>query len=86
VLHLLRIVTHHIVTIKTVTTRIPEDDEKALAELEAEMSADQSEVLRQLIRQGFSNWHQEKVLDELRDHTTTVRKAQNPQTSRTLRC
>jgi predicted HTH domain antitoxin len=60
---------------KTVTTRIPEDDEEALAELEAEMGADRSEVLRRLIRQGLSDWRREKALDGLRDHTLTVRKA-----------
>ena len=60
---------------KTVTTRIPEDDEEALAELEEEMSADRSEVLRRLIRQGLSDWRREKALDGLRDHTVTLRKA-----------
>ena len=54
-LHLLRIVTDQIVTMKTVTTRIPEDDEAALAELQEEMSADRSEVLRRLIRQGLDD-------------------------------
>ena len=63
------------VTMKTVTTRIPEDDEEALAELEAEMSADRSEVLRRLIRQGLSDWRREKALDGLRDHTITLRRA-----------
>lgn len=38
---------------KTVATRIPETDKAALAELEEEMSADRSEVLRRLIRQGL---------------------------------
>lgn len=60
---------------KTVTTRIPEGDEKALAELERELSADRSEVLRRLIRQGLSDWRKEKALDQLRDHRITVRKA-----------
>ena len=60
---------------KTVTTRIPEDDEEALAELEAEMSADRSEVLRRLIRQGLSDWREERALDQLRDHRITLRKA-----------
>ena len=60
---------------RTVTTRIPEDDEEALAELEAEMSADRSEVLRRLIRQGLSDWRREKALDGLRDHTITLRRA-----------
>lgn len=74
-LHLLRMVTHVIVTMRTVTTRIPEDDEKALAELEAEMSADRSEVLRRLIRQGLGDWRKERALDRLREHEITLRKA-----------
>lgn len=60
---------------KTVTTRIPEDDEEILSELEAEMMADRSEVLRRLIREGLSDWRRNKALDELRDHRITLRKA-----------
>mgnify|MGYP002760734104 CR=1 FL=1 len=60
---------------KTVTTRIPEDDEAALAELEEEMSADRSEALRRLIRQGLTDWRKERALDQLRDHKITFRKA-----------
>ena len=60
---------------KTVTTRIPEDDEEALAELEEEMSADRSEVLRRLIRQGLDDWRTQRALDQLREHRITLRKA-----------
>lgn len=60
---------------KTVTTRIPEDDEAALAELEDELSADRSEVLRRLIRQGLEDWRTERALDQLRDHAITLRTA-----------
>ena len=60
---------------KTVTTRIPEDDEEALAELEEAMSADRSEVLRRLIRQGIDDWRQERALEQLREHSITLRKA-----------
>ncbi|MDZ7687151.1 MAG: hypothetical protein U5J64_00250 [Halobacteriales archaeon] len=60
---------------KTVTTRIPEEDEESLRKLEEEMSADRSEVLRRLIRQGLEDWRGEKALEDLRNHTTTVRKA-----------
>lgn len=60
---------------KTVTTRIPEDDEQALSELEQEMSADRSEVLRRLIRHGLEDWRKEKALDQLGDHKITLRKA-----------
>ncbi|QKY18894.1 UPF0175 family protein [Halolamina sp. CBA1230] len=60
---------------KTVTTRIPEDDEEALAELEAEMTADRSEVLRRLIRQGLADWRTEQALERLREHEITIRRA-----------
>jgi predicted HTH domain antitoxin len=60
---------------KTVTTRIPEDDEEVLAQLEEEMSADRSEVLRRLIRQGLDDWRTERALDQLRDNAITLRKA-----------
>ncbi|MCU4739989.1 UPF0175 family protein [Halobacteria archaeon AArc-m2/3/4] len=60
---------------KTVTTRIPEDDEDALSELEEEMSADRSEVLRRLIRQGLADWRRERAVEQLREHRITLRKA-----------
>ena len=60
---------------KTVTTRIPEDDEEALAELEEVMSADRSEVLRRLIRQGLDDWRREQALEQLREHDVTLRTA-----------
>lgn len=60
---------------KTVTTRIPEEDEELLAELEAELTADRSEVLRRLIRQGLEDWRKERALERLRDHEVTLRRA-----------
>ena len=60
---------------KTVTTRIPEDDEEALAELERELSADRSEVLRRLIRGGLEDWRKERALEKLDAGEVTVRKA-----------
>lgn len=60
---------------KTVTTRIPEDDETVLAELEDELGADRSEVLRRLIRDGLAEWRREKALEKLRDHEATIRTA-----------
>ena len=74
-LRLLRNVTECIVTMKTVTTRIPEDDEEALSELEEELTADRSEVLRRLIREGLTHWRKQKALDQLRDHNITLRRA-----------
>lgn len=60
---------------KTVTTRIPEDDEEALAALEAELMADRSEVLRRLINKGLAEWRKEDALDQLRNHEITLRQA-----------
>lgn len=60
---------------KTVTTRIPEDDEATLAELEEELTADRSEVLRRLIRRGLADWRKEKALEDLREHRITLRRA-----------
>lgn len=60
---------------KTVTTRIPEDDEEALATLEEELMADRSEVLRRLIRKGLAEWRKEDALDQLRNHEITIRQA-----------
>lgn len=60
---------------KTVTTRIPEDDEEALAALEEELMADRSEVLRRLINKGLAEWRKEDALDQLRNHEITIRQA-----------
>jgi len=60
---------------ETVTTRIPEEDEEALSELEAELTADRSEVLRRLIRQGLTDWRKEKALEQLAEHKITLRRA-----------
>lgn len=60
---------------KTVTTRIPKDDEEALAALEEELMADRSEVLRRLIHKGLIEWRTEDALDQLRRHEITIRQA-----------
>ncbi len=60
---------------KTVTTRLPEDVEGLLSELEEEMGADRSEVLRRLIRDGLEDWRKQKALAQLRTHAITLRRA-----------
>lgn len=60
---------------ETVATRIPDDDAEGLAELEADMSADRSKVLRRLIRQGLDEWPKKRALDWLRDHSITLQTA-----------
>lgn len=58
-----------------VSTRISDEDEALLAELEAELGADRAEVLRQLIRDGLDDWRRERALEQLREQTVTVREA-----------
>ncbi|MFW6196903.1 MAG: UPF0175 family protein [Thermoplasmatota archaeon] len=60
---------------KTVTTRIPEEEQKWLEEIEKESGSARSEVLRRLIEDGLKLWRREKALDMLKDHKTTIRKA-----------
>lgn len=60
---------------KTVTTWIPEGDEETLSELEREMTADRSGVLRRLIRQGLTAWRKGMVLEQLREHEIPLRRA-----------
>jgi len=60
---------------ETVTTRIPEEEERLLAELEAEWSADRSEVLRRLISEGLDDWRRERALADLREGRVTLREA-----------
>lgn len=60
---------------KSVTTRIPERDEKALKEMQEEFSIDRSEALRRLIENGLQEWKKEKALRKLKDHKITIRRA-----------
>lgn len=60
---------------KTVTTRIPEDDEALLDDLQEELGADRSEVLRRLIRDGLADWRREKAMELLAEQAVTVRRA-----------
>lgn len=63
------------VTMKTVRTQIPDEDEALLTELEDELGVDRSTVLRQLIRQGLEDWRKDKALEQLRTRAVTLRKA-----------
>jgi len=60
---------------ETVATRIPEDEEEVLAQMEEDFQTDRSNVLRQLISQGLEEYRLEKALEELREHKVTLRKA-----------
>ena len=60
---------------KAVTTRIPQEEQRWLEEVEKESGAQRSEVLRRLIEMGLKEWRKEKALELLEDHRTTIRKA-----------
>ncbi len=60
---------------KTVTTRIPVEEQKWLEEFEKESGAQRSEVLRRLIERGLNEWRKEKALESLKDRKATVRSA-----------
>lgn len=60
---------------KTVTTRLPEEEEALLGELQDELGADRSEVLRRLISDGLDDWRRERALERLRNHSVTLRRA-----------
>lgn len=61
--------------LKTVTTRIPEEDEKHLKEIEKERRAKRSVVLRKIIEDGIQQWRRERALKLLDEHKVTLRKA-----------
>lgn len=60
---------------ETVTTRISEEDAALLAAFEAELGADRSEAIRRLVRDGLADWRRERALEQLREHSVTVRRA-----------
>lgn len=59
---------------KAVTTRISSEVQEWLGEVEEEMGAQRSEVLRRLIEDGIKEWRKEKALDLLRNHEATLRR------------
>lgn len=60
---------------KTVTTRIPEEDEKLLEKIQEKEKTGRSEALRRLIEKGIDDWRRERALELLEDHKVTLRKA-----------
>lgn len=60
---------------KTVTTRIPEEEDRLLQEMREEEGAGKSEVLRRLIESGLKEWRRKKALELLKQHKVTLRKA-----------
>lgn len=67
--------TSYLYTMETVTTRIPKEEKEIIEEMEQEMGADRSEVLRRLISQGVKKWRKERALKKLKNHEITIRKA-----------
>jgi len=60
---------------KTITTRIPEEEEEELKKIEEEEGAKRSEVLRRLIGRSIKDWKKEKALKMLEDREVSLRKA-----------
>ena len=60
---------------KPVTTRIPETDATWLADMEAELGADRSEVLRRLIHDGLVEWRTEQALEAVASNQQSIRSA-----------
>ena len=58
-----------------VTTYLSDEDAATLADLESELEADRSAVLRRLIRRGLDEWREERALEQLADHSVTLRQA-----------
>lgn len=60
---------------KTITTRIPEEDEEELKKIEEEEGAKRSEILRRLIEKSIKDWKMKKALEMLEDREVSFRKA-----------
>lgn len=64
-----------VVVMRPVSTRLSEVDLEVLSQLEDELDADRSDVLRKLIRAGLRKWQRETALNGLREHELTLREA-----------
>lgn len=60
---------------KAVTTRITDEYEELLSELEEDLGASRSEAVRRLIEERLDEWRKEQALNLLRNHAVTVRRA-----------
>lgn len=60
---------------KAVTTRIPDEYEALLTELEDDLGASRSETVRRLIEESLDEWRKERAIDLLRKHAITIRRA-----------
>ena len=60
---------------KVITARIPEKYLQDLKEIEREEHTERAEVIRKLLADAIKNWKQKKVLELLKEHKITFRKA-----------
>lgn len=60
---------------KVITARIPDKYLRDLEEIEREEHTERAEVIRKLLADAIKNWKQKKVLELLRGHKITLRKA-----------
>lgn len=60
---------------KVITTRVSEKYFEDLQEIEKELQAERAEVVRRLLAEAIKRWKIRKVLELLREHKITLRKA-----------
>ncbi len=60
---------------KTITSRIPDEDERFLSELEQDEQATRAEVLRRLISEAINLKRKEKAQKLLKENKISVRRA-----------
>ncbi len=60
---------------QVVTTRVDEQDAKALADVERAEKSDRSVVVRKLLAMGLRQWKLEFALTKLRNREISIRKA-----------
>ena len=60
---------------KTVTSRIPEEDDRFLTELEKDQQTTRAEVLRRLLSEAIAQKRKEKALRLLSEGKISIRKA-----------
>lgn len=61
--------------LKTVTTRVPEEEKELIEKIGEEEGAAQSEILRRMIKESLDQWKRQKALSLLSEGEASIRKA-----------
>ncbi len=64
-----------VVFVKTITTRVPEEDYNSLKQIEEKENKKQSEVIRKLLKKALEERRKKKALQLLKQNKVTIRKA-----------